>query len=128
MGLWVRSVFSIVVLVLGLAGCLPGGATFEQVGYFKGAGGNRVFVLHAAGVSDASEVRAHAEAQAHTEGRFTVVYVFNDASPPPDVVTLAGSYPAANLAVAAIGGYRWRLDRLPSGRVEFRDCSADRCG
>lgn len=123
-----RNLFVILVLSLSLAGCLPGGADFDQIGYFRAANANRVFVVHARGVSDVAEVRAHAEAQVHTEGRFTVVYVFNGASPPPDVVTLAGSYPAANLAVAAIGGYRWRLDRSPDGRVEFRDCSVDFCG
>ena len=103
---------------------------FDEAAYFRGDNRNRVFVLTAAPGTSTRDVLTEAEAQSHTAGRFTAVFVFEADSAPgvANAVTLASNYQSAIDLVYSPGlaGWRWRFMRSPDGGTDWTDCQNPR--
>ena len=108
---------------IAVAGCQP--APFSQIGYFKDAAPNRVFILHAETQTDIAVVQTHAAALAHTTGQFTqAFYYLAPAAVPDDAVTLAADYLSAvnRMFDGPIAAWQVRAVIAPDGTMTLTDC------
>ena len=111
---------------LALTACKDDGPDFRQISYFKSDNRDRVFVVQASEDATPTEAEAFARDQIHTDGRVTMVYIFEaGATAPGDLITQSPDLIAANTAMMdtpAGRGWRWWYLHDRSGVTFFVDC------
>ena len=111
---------------LATAGC-DEEAPFETNASFKDDIRNRVFVIQATEPVSTEQVAEYAETIAHTDGQFTVAFIYEaGGDTPADLVTLNTDYLAAINAMydtPAVPPWRWRYSRNPAGNSHLVDCA-----
>lgn len=114
--------FAAIAAALLLSAC-QSDDPFTQIGYFKDAASNRVFILHA-DTATPEQAQAAAERLSTSASRAMIAYLFTGPAKPTDAVTLAGSYMAANTAMFEQSTpWRWRYVVSPDGATTLVDCA-----
>ena len=110
--------------LLALVACQD--SRFDQTGYFKDDASNRVFAIVAPPDVSSDQVRDHVNRLSHTDGQFTIAYVFSSETPAPaDFLTLAPDYMTANdrMFEGDVAPWRWRYVHSPNGSTTIVDCA-----
>ena len=114
---------AMMALTLTLTGCGEGDR-FDQISYFKGDNRHRIFVMRAPAGADIEATRTFGDKSMNTDGRFTMVYIYEaDSETPPDLITLASDYSTAiEIMHSEAPPWRWRYVRMPDGGTALTDC------